>query len=167
MSDRVAISAGQYRLIRERLLAAEPDLDDPTLADTLEGLTDLHEVVGSIVRFALDDEALAAGLKSRVEVMHGRLNRLQDRAAKRRQLARDVMVENDIKKIAAAEFSISLRPGSLGLVVIEESVIPAQFWEPRDPGLNRQALLTELKHGAVVPGVALSNPKPVLIVRTK
>ena len=167
MRDHVAISAAQYRLLRERLLTVEPDLDDQTLADTLEGITDLHEIIGSIVRFALDDEALAAGLKGRLEVMHGRLDRLQDRAAKRRQLARDVMVENEIKKIAAADFTISVRPGSPGLVVTEESSIPAQFWEPRDPRLNRQALLAELKHGAEVPGVGLSNPEPVLSVRTK
>ncbi|HRI98855.1 MAG TPA: hypothetical protein PLZ93_24730, partial [Nocardioides sp.] len=46
--------------VREQLLAQIPDLDEETLADTLEGLSDLPQMLGEIVRSALEDEALAA-----------------------------------------------------------------------------------------------------------
>ena len=55
----------------------------------------------AIIRAALADEALATGLKCRISDMQGRLDRLQDRAAKRRQIAKDVMVELDLKKLNA------------------------------------------------------------------
>jgi hypothetical protein len=167
MYNIVSHSVLVYEEIRSRLRAADPNIDDETLADTVEGLTDLHEIVAAIVRLALVDESLVAGLKGRVAEMQGRLSRLEERAVKRRQLARDVMVETDIKKIAAPDFTISIRPGSASLVVLDEHAIPADFWEPRDPRLNRHALLAELKSGTAIAGVTISNPEPVMSVRAK
>ena len=103
-----------YRAIRERIIALEVDLDEETLTDTLEGLTDLHEVVAAVVRSALIDEALVEGLKGHIETMQGRLRRLSERADAQRQIARDAMVEVDLKKITAPDFTVSVRPGSPG-----------------------------------------------------
>jgi Siphovirus Gp157 len=160
-------AAATYRAIRDRIRAQDPDIDERTLADTVEGLTDLHEIVTAIIRSALEDEALATGLKGRIGEMEDRLARLQDRASKRRQIAKDVMVELDVKKIQAPDFTVSLRPGTPALMVIDEAAVPSIYWEPRDPKLNRQGLLADLKQGAEITGVSLSNPEPVLSVRTK
>ena len=157
----------EYAAIRERLRTDDPDLDEQTLADTVEGLTNLHEILSAVVRSALEDEALALGLKDRIHEMQARLERLTDRASKRRQIAREAMVDAHIKKIVAPDFTLSVRPGSLGLHVIDETTIPQAYWVPLKPRLNRQALLDDLKSGAVIEGVNLSNSGPVLSVRTK
>ena len=156
-----------YRTIRDRIRAENPHIDEQTLADTVEGLTDLHEIVAAIVRAALADEALATGLKGRIAEMQDRLDRLQDCAAKRRHIARDVMVELDLKKITAPDFTVSVRPGMPSLLVLDEAAVPSIYWEPREPRLNRQGLANDLKQGAEISGVALSNPEPVLSVRTR
>jgi hypothetical protein len=156
-----------YRSIRDRLLAEDPQIDEQTLADTVEGLTDLHEMLTAVIRAALADQALASGLEGRIGEMHARRDRLQDRAAKRRQIAKDVMVELDLKKLSAPDFTASIRPGTPALMVIDEAAVPSIYWEPREPRLNRQGLVTELKQGAEIAGVTLSNPEPVLSVRTK
>src|SRR4026209_958961 len=156
-----------YHAIRDRILAEDPHIDEQTLADTVEGLTDLHEVIAAIVRAALADEALATGLKARLAEMQDRLERLQDCAAKRRQIAKDVMVELNLKKITAPDFTISVRPGIPALLVLDEAAVPSIYWEPREPRLNRQGLVTDLKQGAEIAGVTLSNPEPVLSVRTR
>src|SRR4051812_26587935 len=122
--NKLAFSTASYRALRDRLLVAEPDLDERTLADTIEGLTDLHEIVAAIVRSAIVDEALAVGLRGRVGEMQDRLARFEDRASKRRQIARDVMGETGIKTITAPDLTISLRPGSPLLIVTDEAAIP-------------------------------------------
>jgi hypothetical protein len=157
-------SAISYRTIRDRIRAEDPTIDEQTLADTV---TDLHEIVAAIVRAALADEALATGLKGRIAEMQDRLARLQDSAAKRRQIAKDVMIELDLKKITAPDFTVSIRPGTPALMVIDEAAVPSIYWEPREPRLNRQGLVNDLKQGAEISGVTLSNPEPVLSVRTR
>src|ERR1039458_8898821 len=73
-----------------------------------------------VIRAALADEALARGLKCRISDMHCRLDRLQDRTSKRRQIAKDVMVELDLKKLNAPDFTASIREGIPSLIVINE-----------------------------------------------
>jgi hypothetical protein len=164
---QLTVQAIHYRAVRDRIKAQDPDIDERTLADTVEGLTDLHEIVVAVIRSALEDEALASALKCRLSDMQDRLSRLQDRASKRRQIARDVMTELDLKKITAPDFTVSVRPGTPSLVVINEDAVPSIYWQPSEPRLNRQKLAIELKDGAEIEGVALSNPEPVLSVRTR
>src|SRR5262245_18919407 len=165
--DNITFAAIHFRALRERIRAEDPDIDECTLADTVEGLSNLTEILASILRSALADEALASGLKGRLEEMQGRLERLKRRAEKRRQLARDVMLEIELKKIDAPDFTASIRPGAANLLVIDETLVPKNYWEPREPRLNRQELLSDLKRGAEIAGVALSRPEPVLSVRTR
>src|SRR5271169_1689877 len=156
-----------YRAIRDRIRTKDPQIDEQTLADTVEGLTDLHEIVQAVIRAALADEALARELKCRLSDMQGRLDRLQDRAAKRRQIVKDVMVELDLKKLTAPDFTASIRPGLPALVVLNEDAVPKTYWEPGEPRLRRQILASDLKGGAEVAGATLSNPEPVLSVRIR
>ena len=165
--DQLTFSAARYRAVSDRIRAQDPQIDDQTLADTVEGLTDLHEIVTAIIRSALTDEALVLGLKCRLGDMQDRLNRLQDRASKRRAIAKDVMVELDLKKLDAPDFTASIREGMPALMVINEDAVPSIYWQPGEPKLKRHDLAHDLKQGAEIEGVALSDPEPVLSVRTQ
>src|SRR5665647_2937730 len=160
-------AAINYRSIRDRIRTQDPQIDEQTLADTVEGLTDLHEIVQAIIRSALADEALAAALRCQIADMQGRLERLRDRASKRRQIAKDVMVDLDLKKLNAPDFTASIRPGAPALMVLNEDAVPKTYWEPGEPRLRRQILASDLKGGAEVAGATLSNPELVLSVRTR
>ena len=131
-----------------------PLLDDETIRDTLEGITDLHEMIATVIRSALVDEALHAGLRFRVDDMRERLSRLELRATKKRQLALEAMTEVGLSKLEQPDFTASARAGSPALVVIAEDTIPGAYWLPQPPKLDRQAILGELKRGIDIPGAA-------------
>jgi hypothetical protein len=163
----IRFESSKYELLKTRLLADYPGLDGDCLLDTLEGITDLHEMIGAIIRSALVDDALQCGLRTRLEDMRHRLTRLEERGAKKRQLALEAMCEVGLKKLEQPDFTASARAGLPPLTVVSESSVPANYWIPQPPKLDRQALLADLKRGAEIAGAQLGNPKPTLAVRTK
>jgi hypothetical protein len=163
----IRIEVPKYQLLRQRILSQYPEIDEDTLADTLEGITDLHEMIAAVIRSALVDEALHAGLRFRVDDMKERQSRLELRATKKRQLALDAMTEVGLSKLEQPDFTASAWAGSPALVVIAEERIPEPYWLPQPPKLDRRAIFAELKRGIDIPGAQMSNPKPVLSVRTK
>src|SRR6476659_2417367 len=115
--------ASKYQVLRQRLLVEWPTLEEEWLLDTLEGITDLHEMIAVVIRSALVDEALQTGLRSRLEEMRQRLARLENRGAKKRQLALEAMNEVGLTKLEQPDFSASTRVGSPALIVIAEDQI--------------------------------------------
>jgi hypothetical protein len=166
-SHPLAAEASKYQMLKQRLLESYPNCDDATLTDTLEGITDLHEMIAAVIRSALVDEALQAGLRSRLDDMKERLSRLELRANKKREIALHAMSEVGLVKLDQPDFTASTRAGFPALIVVSEQTIPETYWLPQPPKLDRQGLLGELKRGAAIPGAELSNPKPILMVRTK
>src|SRR5689334_7053442 len=156
-----------YRRFHEKLLDQFPDLDDETIRDSLEGLTDLHEMIAAVIRSALVDEALQVGLRTRIEDMRQRLTRLAERGFKKRQLALEAINAAGLNKLEQPDFTASARLGAPPLVVTSERDVPQSYWIPQPPRLDRQTLTSNLKRGDEVPGACLGNAAPILTVRTK
>ena len=62
-----------YNCLRQKVIDQYFDLDDETIGDTLEGITNLHEMIAAVIRSALVDEALHAGLRFWLDDMRERL----------------------------------------------------------------------------------------------
>ena len=163
----LSIEISKFQRLKEWLLEEHPLDDEESLADTLEGITNLHEMIAAVIRSALVDEALQSGLRARMADMKHRLNRLEERGVKKRQLALEAMTEVGLKKLEQPDFTASARAGLPGLVVIAEDLIPETYWVPQPPKLDRQSLIADLKREGHIPGTQISNPKPTLSVRTK
>ena len=91
MSAPLSTSLNRHALLREQLLARYPELDDETLRDTLEGLSDLPDILAVTIRSAMEDAAMAKGLKGLLDELKARLDRLEGRADKKRTLAQEAM----------------------------------------------------------------------------
>jgi Siphovirus Gp157 len=166
-SNPVRLEVSKYLVLKERLLANFPSADEDTLFDTLEGITDLHEMIAAIIRSALVDEAVQVGLRTRIEDMRQRLTRLAERGLKKRQLALEAINDAGLKKLEQPDFTASARVGAPPLVVASEQSIPEAYWIPQPPKLDRQTLTSDLRRGDEIPGAGLGNAAPILVVRTK
>ncbi len=156
-----------HQYLRSRLEADFPDADEECLRDTLEGLTNLTDMLAEVLRSALEDQAFGSALRSRIGDMQARLSRIEERARKKRDLVCSVMERADVRKLTEPDLTVSLRPSRAPLVVTDEEVIPEGYWKAQAPKLDRQGLLAALSAGRDVPGALLGNTPMTISVRTK
>ncbi len=166
-TQTLKIEISRFSELRRRLIEADPEIDETTLLDTLEGATNLNEALAEVIRSALDDEALADALKVRLTVMRERLERIETTSARKRGVALATMEEAGIEKILEPDFTISLRVQPPGLQITNEADIPEWFWVPQPAKLDRRKVLETIKAGTAVMGVELANSRVNLVVRTK
>jgi hypothetical protein len=162
----VALEATRFSELRRRLLDHFPELDEQTLADTLEGATDLREALAALLRSAQEDECMAKALKERIETLRLRLTRLETRAGQKRVVARDTMEIAEIRKLVEPDFTASLRSPAPVADILNEADLPETFLIPQPPKADKRAILAALNAGQSVPGAVLLHPRPTLSIRS-
>lgn len=140
------------------------DMDDLTMFDTLDGETNLTDIL-----LHIDDEIQER--QSHVEALGIRIGELTARKARHQKAIdtlRTVILRAmdcaGIKKIEGPAATLSV--SSLGPVVeiVSEADIPAKFWITGDPKLDKTKLNQALETGPV-PGVRLGNGRINLTIR--
>ncbi len=167
MQPKISAEFTHHQYLRERLEAAFPDADEDTLRDTLEGMTNLTDMLAEVLRSCLEDQSLASALRSRVSDMQERCARFDERTRKKRELVCTVMEEADLQKLTEPDFTVSLRPSRAPLMIIDEAAIPGDYWRPQPAQLDRMGLISALSNGRDIPGAVLGNPPMTIAVRTK
>lgn len=157
----------RYQWLKEKLLEAHEDLDQETLADTLEGASTLIELLGAVVRSQIGDQTLVKALKSRIEEMRERLGRLEARVQRSRALVGEAMERAGLARLNEPDFTLSQRPGVPPLLIIDEEAIPDTYWVPQPAKLKRQELRQALGDGKDIPGAVLGNAAPTVSIRTR
>ncbi len=167
LPPRLVADLNAHLYLKSRLMEDFPDIDDETLGDTLEGLSSLNEDLEAVLRSRIEDEILITGLKVRLEEMRARLQRLQERSDKKRELVGDVMERAGMPRLTLPDLTVSLRKSPLPVEIIDEVAIPAAFWRLQPPTLDKAALGNALRAGTIVSGARLGAPKSSITIRTR
>ena len=101
-----------------------------------------------------------------MDQMADRLDRIEHRAERYRTIVKDAMLEAGVDKLAMPDFTASLRNAPPHVVVVDEALIPKNYFEER-LFLRKRELGQALKDGEQIEGAALSNPGMSLTVRTR
>src|SRR5215213_3911323 len=145
LNQVLTAEANRFTELRRRLIEADPEIDERTLADTLEGATNLKEAIGCVIRSALNDESLAEALAVRLAQMRERLDRIETTADRKRQVALAAMEQADIDKLLEPDFTVSVRTAPPAVVITNEQTIPEEFWIAQPAKLDKRAILDALR----------------------
>ena len=149
--------AAEYRQTADKL--ADLDLDEQTIADTLEGMSGALEVKAqNVVMFARNLEATATAIKEAETAMAARRKAIEHRAAGLRRYALSAMQVAGVQSIECPYFKLSVRKNPPAVEVFDAAQIPAQFMrtpEPPPPAPDKKAITEAIKAGKEVPGARL------------
>lgn len=167
MTSNLKHEADVYLWLKERLLEQHESLkdDEVALADTLEGITHLHEAIEWTVQAIAEDEELIEGIKARQKMLNERLGRIENREEGRRKLILETLQRTDQKKIMHPEFTISRQNSPRRVVIFDEALLPGNYFRPQPSLPDKKAIKEVLSKGVEVPGAEMSEETETLVIR--
>lgn len=151
--------AAEYRAAAEQL--ADLDLPPEVVADTLEGMAgDLQTKAQNVAMFVLSLDSTAAAIKQAEADMAARRKAIENRAERVRDYLLTAMQACDIQKIECPWFKLAVRQNPASVVIVEQSLIPAEFMrqpEPPLPAPDKKAIKDAIEAGQDVSGCRLER----------
>jgi hypothetical protein len=134
---------------------AGDDID--VIADTIEGEIDLRGLICLAAEENLRDTTMTKAIRQMEDDLAARRDRIEKRIALRKVAILVAMQSGEIQKIETPAGTISRKAVPPSALILDEAAIPAEFWKPQDPKLDKKAVLDALKAKQDVPGAQLSN----------
>ncbi len=160
-ADRLASQA-----IAAGHLVAELNSDDAQLNhDMVEGETSFLEAVTAAVSEIDDCEIIVAGCKEKEGEIAGRRHRVSTRLDRLRGLIEQAMLVADLPSVSLPTATLSVKRVPPKPVVFDEAAIPSQYWKAPPPALDKAQINKEIKNGADIPGISMSNGTTSLQIR--
>jgi hypothetical protein len=155
-----------HREIADRIRAMFPDETEETLADSIEGESDLPGAIIAVLRAAIEREVTAKALADLIETMVGRKRRFEDGARNLRLAALHTMEEVGLRKLAAPDMTVSVGTTKPKVLITDETLIPDDLCKTtRTP--SKTDIAKAMMEGREVPGVTLGNPETHLTVHRR
>ncbi len=156
VSYELATETAKARAILENmrdLLGDDADL----MATTIEGETEIAEAISKAIGRILELNGMMDGIVNMIASLKDRGERLEKQRDNLRALVGVAMETGNFKRFETPLATASLRAVPPKAEIIDESAIPAKFWKPQEPKLDKRAVLDALKDKQAVPGAMLSN----------
>jgi hypothetical protein len=159
----------QLRRAVEALRHDNPELaDDEVLrADMLEGATDLFSALTTLVDASADAQAMMAAMTERLKALSARRANFGRRVDGLRSLMLTLLQAADLPKIVLPDATLSQRKGVPQIVgEVDADKLPDDLCRiKREPDLD--AIRAALSDHREVPGLALSNAPPTLMIKVR
>lgn len=142
------------------------DFDAETFWDTLDGETDVIDIVGKLLERRAEATTKADAVKAFVAELKEREARLRKRDTSIRVVLGNVLDASGQTKLEHALATVSRTKARENVEITDETAIPSQLCKiEKKP--DRAAIKKQLDAGETVPGAALKLGAPGLTIRVK
>jgi len=162
------INPGHVRQQVANLLLRFPEIteDHEALAMSIESETDAAEFLAHLVEVEANAAAIAGALETRIATMQDRSDRFAKHGRLARELAQSIMAEAGIQKLELPEATLSIRKGTVRVVVPDDEAVPDRFCR-FVRSVDKTALKTALDAGEPLNYAALERGPDSLSIRRK
>jgi hypothetical protein len=159
MNTSLYILTGEYLALSQKLL--ESDLDEQTIADTLEGAAgELEEKATNVAMFVRNLEASAEQIKLARQQMDARCKALESKADSIKRYLKENMIRSGITKIESPYFALTIKKNPPSVVIDDQTQLPSDYivTPPAPPPAPDKKLIAQaIKDGYTVPGAHLEQ----------
>lgn len=128
---------------------------------------DLTIKLENCCKYIKNEEALIAGLKEEEERLNARRKAKENAIKRLKALMQDAMTAAGERKIQCGTFTTSIQNNAPSVVVDEQYIenIPEEYLRIKEPEIDREKLLEDLKSGKDLEGLAHLEVKQSLRIR--
>ena len=163
-----AINPIELKVQIQSLMREFPEIaEDPDLRlDTLEGETELFEVLAVVLSDIRQAAAMVMATEMRISDLKARRDRYEAQERGWRKFAKELMDTANLRKVMLPEATLSIRNGQPSVRITDEKVLPENYWRIKaEPNIS--AIKEALKAGTEIPGAVLNNAPDTLAILTK
>lgn len=159
------VLASEYRAIEQKLI--DSDLDEKTIADTLEGAVgDLEEKAVNVAMFIRNLESSADQIDIAIKQMQERKKSIENKADSIKKYLLENMQRTGINKIESPYFSVQLKKNPPSVVVDNESDINAKYKVTKTvitTSIDKESIKLAIKNGETVSGAHIEQKERIEI----
>lgn len=134
------------RLLVQQLKEIGADDDVRLVGDTIEGELNIQQAIAAVVKSIVEqDEVLIEGINKVRSELESRKSAAESRIERKRTMILTAMQLADLKKIVTPHRTVSRKPTPSKLIIIDESLIPVEYFTRPDAVTDKAALTKALK----------------------
>lgn len=142
--------------------------DEDVYLDTLDGETDAIDLLDREIAAEQADRATVEAITAHITALKARADRISMRADAHRKAQKLILQATGLRKIERPLATLSLRPGSVSVRIIDEASIPSQLCTVKTvTSPDKAAIRKQIEAGEYVPGAELVRGEDTLSVRIK
>lgn len=153
---------GEYARLYE--MAEECDLELEDIKDTLESLDgEFQDKAVGYAKIMKSIEGQVDAIKTEVKRLEDRRKALENNKDRLKAVLQMAMTETGNTKFKTDLFSFNIQNNPATVSISEDAKIPEKYYIPQEPKLDKKQLIADIKEGAEVEGVELTQSKSLRI----